>query len=191
LGASRPLLRSSAADDVALLRHIASGDRQALGVLYDRHSGVMLALGVRIIGGQHEAEDVLHDVFLEIWRHAGDYDPGRGSVKAWLLVRMRAHGLDRMRSRESSRAETSADGPFHGALDTRGALDLDAASARALLDRLPAGERAVLELGYFKGLAFPEIAAALGVPVGIVKSRASTGLMQLRTQLGVGREASS
>jgi RNA polymerase sigma-70 factor (ECF subfamily) len=89
--------------DIVVLRRVASGDQSALGVLYDRHSSLLLALGLRIVRARREAEDVLHDVFIELWRHAGDYQPERGSVKSWMLLRMRSRCLDRVRSHGYSR----------------------------------------------------------------------------------------
>jgi RNA polymerase sigma-70 factor (ECF subfamily) len=176
--------------DIDVLRRIAAGDKPALGVLYDRHAGVMLALGVRVIGLRREAEDLLHDVFLEAWRHAGDYDPRRGSVKTWLLLRMRSRCLDRVRSHAFSRTEALASEPMPSAAPEKVERHLDGARARALLETLPAGQREVLELGYFQGLSFSEIADTLGIPIGTVKSRVSAAMVKLREDLGVEKEAS-
>ena len=178
--------------DIDVLRHIAGGDKEALGVLYDRHAGVMLALGVRIIGVRREAEDLLHDVFLEAWRHAGDYDPRRGSVKTWLLLRMRSRCLDRVRSHAFSRTDALATEPMRAVEMAPDKVErhLDGARVRALLETLPPGQREVLELGYFEGLSFSEIAEALQIPIGTVKSRVSAAMVKLREDLGVKREAS-
>jgi RNA polymerase sigma-70 factor, ECF subfamily len=180
--------------DIDVLRRVAGGDKGALGMLYDRHGGVMLALGVRIVGVRRDAEDLLHDVFLEAWRHAGDYDARRGSVKTWLLLRMRSRCLDRVRSHAFARTEpltlvtepTRASGG--GAVAENMETGMDGARAKGLLDSLPPGQREVLELGYFEGLSFSEIAARLGIPVGTVKSRVSAALVKLREELGVGKE---
>ncbi|HEY2733840.1 MAG TPA: sigma-70 family RNA polymerase sigma factor [Polyangiales bacterium] len=177
-------------DDIDVLRRIAGGDKEALGNLYDRHAAVMLALGLRIIGVRREAEDLLHDVFLEAWRHAGDYDPRRGSVKTWLLLRMRSRCLDRVRSHAFARTESLDAEPIRGNAADKLERHVDGARARALLDRLPAGQREVLELGYFQGLSFSEIAEALDIPVGTVKSRVSAAMVKLREELGVKQEAS-
>jgi RNA polymerase sigma-70 factor (ECF subfamily) len=176
--------------DIDLLRAIAGGEKEALGVLYDRHAGVMLALGVRIIGVRREAEDLLHDVFLEAWRHAGDYDARRGSVKTWLLLRMRSRCLDRVRSHAFARTESLDVEPMRSGASEKVERSLDGARAKALLDGLPAGQREVLELGYFQGLSFSEIAQVLRIPIGTVKSRVSAAMVKLREDLGVQREAS-
>ncbi len=176
--------------DIDVLRSLASGDKQALAVLYDRHAGMMLALGLRIIGVRREAEDLLHDVYLEAWRHAGDYDPRRGSVKTWLLMRMRSRCLDRVRSHGFSRVETLASEPARGGSAERAERRIDGARARALLESLPPSQREVLELGYFEGLSFSEIATQLDIPIGTVKSRVSAAMTKLREDLGVRKEAS-
>jgi RNA polymerase sigma-70 factor (ECF subfamily) len=194
--AARTGLRQTAAvpgtidADLELLRRIAGGDRAALGVLYDRHASVMLALGVRIIGVQRDAEDLVHDVFLEAWSHAGDYDPRRGSVKTWLLLRMRSRCLDRVRSHAFSRTETLEQEPARSDTVENADIRLDAASARDLVQSLPPGQRQVLELGYFEGLSFSEIAEVLKIPIGTVKSRVSAAIAKLRENLGVHKEAS-
>ena len=175
--------------DIDVLRSLASGDKQALGTLYDRHAGIMLALGLRILGVRREAEDLLHDVFLEAWRHAGDYDPRRGSVKTWLLLRMRSRCLDRVRSHGFSRVESLENEPVRHSAGDKNERRMDGERARALLERLPPAQREVLELGYFEGLSFSEIASQLDIPIGTVKSRVSAAMTKLREDLGVRKEA--
>jgi RNA polymerase sigma-70 factor (ECF subfamily) len=176
--------------DIDVLRRMALGEPEALGILYDRHAGVMLALGVRILRARRDAEDLLHDVFLEAWRNAGDYDPARGSVKNWLLLRMRSRCLDRVRSHAFSRAEAlQADAARYGS-DEKFDRRIDGARARSLLDTLPEGQREVLELGYLQGLSLSEIANVLGIPVGTVKSRVSAAMLKLREGFRVTTEAS-
>jgi len=188
-----PPLAPEAALDVADLAALARGDRQALGRLYDRHAPLLLALGVRLVGERREAEDILHDVFVEVWKHAGDYDPERATVKTWLVLRMRSRCLDRLRSagharRESltDREETTlerarADAPSHAAMDDR----VDAGRLRGVLAELPEDQRAVIVLGFFDGLSSSEIAEELGIPIGTVKSRVRSAMGKLRQALGV------
>lgn len=185
-----PAVQAGGDADIDVLRSLASGDKQALGVLYDRHAGVMLALGIRIIGVRREAEDLLHDVFLEAWRHAGDYDPRRGTVKTWLLMRMRSRCLDRVRSHGFSRVESLETEPVRQGTVEKTDRRLDGSRARTLLDTLPPAQREVLELGYFEGLSFSEIATHLDIPIGTVKSRVSAAMTKLREDLGVRKEAS-
>ena len=92
--------------DVEDLRALARGDNEALGRLYDRHGPVLMALGLRLLTERREAEDLVHDCFVEAWRHAGEYDPTRASVKTWLVMRMRSRCLDRLRSAGHVRRES-------------------------------------------------------------------------------------
>ncbi|MEO8553642.1 MAG: sigma-70 family RNA polymerase sigma factor [Kofleriaceae bacterium] len=82
------------AEDAALVRAMAEGNRQALAALYARHAGLLLGIALRIVRERREAEDLLHDVFLEVWRAAKDFDPKRGRVRTWLTIRMRSRCLD-------------------------------------------------------------------------------------------------
>jgi RNA polymerase sigma-70 factor, ECF subfamily len=182
---SEPVLDES---DIVVLRRLANGDKTALGVLYDRHAPVLLALGLRIVRVRREAEDLLHDVFLELWRHAGDYQPERGSVKSWMLLRMRSRCLDRVRSHGFSRVvalgpDDSESG--RSSVTELGERRIDGNRLKTLLERLPPGQREVLALGYFEGLSFSEIASQLDIPLGTVKSRVSAAMQTLRKELGV------
>lgn len=171
--------------DIAVLRRLANGDKQALGVLYDRYAPVLLALGLRIVRSRREAEDLLHDVFLELWRHAGDYRAERGSVKSWMLLRMRSRCLDRVRSHGYSRVVGLEVEPSRSDVTELDERRVDGTRLRGLLERLPTGQREVLALGYFEGLSFSEISAQLDIPIGTVKSRVSAAMQTLRKALGV------
>lgn len=179
---SEPVLDES---DIAVLRRLANGDKAALGVLYDRHASVLLALGLRIVRARREAEDLLHDVFLELWRHAGDYQAERGSVKSWMLLRMRSRCLDRVRSHGYSRVVALEAEPSKGGVAELDERRLDGNRLKGLIERLPPGQREVLALGYFEGLSFSEIATQLEIPIGTVKSRVSAAMQTLRKELGV------
>ena len=183
-GHPRGVQAEPAASDLDALRRMADGDAQALGELYDRHAPRLLALGVRILRSQREAEDLLHDVFLLAFQHAGDYAPERGSVRGWLLLYMRSRCLDRARSHGFSRGEPLLDEPAHDALPCA-EHRIDAARVRGLLAQLPVTQRDVLQLGYFEGLSFSEIAEVLELPLGTVKSRVHAALGTLRSELGV------
>lgn len=178
--------------DVGDLAAVARGDRLALGRLYDRHGPWLLALGVRLLVERREAEDILHDVFVEVWKHAGDYDPERATVKTWLVLRMRSRCLDRLRSAGHSRRESMTDREEEtlkrvDASDAPGTMDarLDARRLRGVLADLPEDQRAVIVLGFFDGLSSSEIATELGIPIGTVKSRVRSAMTKLRAALGV------
>src|ERR1041384_4542034 len=98
-----PTPPSDDADDEGLVAAIAGGDRAALATLYERHASLLLGLALRIVREKREAEDLLHDVFLEAWRSAGDFDPKRGRVRTWLAIRMRSRALDLQKSARVSR----------------------------------------------------------------------------------------
>jgi len=167
--------------DAGLVAAIASGDRGALATLYDRHSGILLGLAMRIVRDRREAEDLLHDVFLEAWRSAKDFDPKRGRVRTWLAIRMRSRALDLQKSARVSRNAGDA-GPDLLVDDTENRSP-DHARVRAALADLGAEQRRVLELAYFEGLSCTEIAARISIPVGTVKSRIAAGLDRLRNGL--------
>lgn len=183
---SHPAL-ATATDDAALIRRMARGDRDGLAQLYDRYAGVLLAVGERILRSRREAEDLVHDVFLEAWHKAAEFDPGRGSVRTWLLVRTRSRALDRCRSASMTRmSEQNSDEVLEQkvlAPEEDPALQPDRAAVRRALLSLPKEQRTVLLLGYFEGLSSSEIAARANVPLGTVKSRVATALAKLRSGL--------
>lgn len=177
-------------DDATLIRACANGDRRALAVLYDRYSSLMLAIAQRILRTPREAEDLLHDVFLEVWKHAGDWDAARGTVRGWMLLRMRSRALDRRKSAAFSRnvglGDHAGDVPRAPA-DEDPALGTDRAAVTRALADLPEEQRQVLTLAYYEGLSCSEIAARMDVPIGTVKSRAAAALAKLRATM-VGKD---
>jgi len=177
---------SAPESDEALVRAIANGETRALAALYDRYASLMLGLSRRIVLGQSEAEDIVHDVFVEAWRRAADYDEKRGSVKAWLLLRTRSRAIDFRKSAGVSRTVPTGDADWLAALADPRALDAEApdrARLRHLLSALGEDQRQVLFLGYFEGLSSSEIATHLGIPLGTVKSRVAAALSALRSAL--------
>lgn len=165
---------------------MSRGDSTALGALYDRYGGTVLALCERIVGRGSEAEDVVHDVFLEAWRHAADYDPARGGVKAWLLLRARSRSLDLRKSARVSRQVGGLDDAWLAEVgdpsrDT--SAGADQSRIRQVLSALSPEQREVLLLGYFEGLSSSEIAERVGIPLGTVKSRVAAALAALRNAL--------
>ena len=166
--------------DTELLSQIARGAQTALGALYDRHSGLLLGVLVRVLGDQQEAEDVLHEVFLEVWEHAADYDESRGTVRAWLVMRARSRGLDRLRALGRTRTlPTGSAPPDPGPLP----IPENTLSVRRALANLAPELRTLLELGYFEGLSSAEIATHEELAIGTVKSRVARALAELRDVL--------
>lgn len=180
------MLDGQAAEDETLLRAAAGGDRAALGRLYDRFAPSLLAVAQRIVGSPREAEDVVQDVFLEAWHRARHYDPQRGTVKTWLMLRLRSRSLDRLRANRRAQAVALEDGlpqPTEGRVSETAVLAIDSKAVSRAVSDLPEDQRAVLELGYFAGQSCAEIADALSVPIGTVKSRMSRAIAQLRRTL--------
>jgi RNA polymerase sigma-70 factor, ECF subfamily len=176
--------RSEESIDERLVRAAARGDKRALAALYDRHAPALLALSRKILGDDRDAEDLVHDVFLEAWRSARDYDRTRGTVRAWLVMRGRSRAIDRMRARNRARgflAEVAHVRSLHdGAADP--SVSLDHSRVRGALAELPFEQRILVELGYFGGLSSAEIAARLGLPIGTVKSRVARAIRALRAR---------
>jgi RNA polymerase sigma-70 factor (ECF subfamily) len=171
--------------DTGLIAAAAAGDERALADLYDRHVAALLGVALRILKSRQDAEDLVHDVFVEAWQRARDFDASRGSVRSWLLVRTRSRAVDRLRSLEAARrrgllaraelqpVDASAAPVWDGA---------DRARAKRALDALPEAQRTLVELAYFEGLTCSEMAERCGIPIGTVKSRLSAGMAKLRKE---------
>jgi len=172
--------------DAALVARMARGEREALAALYSRHASRLLALAVRILRDRTEAEDLLHDVFLEAWQKAASYSGERGTVGAWLSLRARSRAIDRRRSAPRTRSvpleALGSDGPVDPAADP--ARTQDQRRLSQAFAALSADEQQVIVLGYFEGLSSSEIAEQLGTPIGTVKSRTRSALVKLRGALG-------
>lgn len=168
-------------EDAALVAQVAQGNREALGALYDLHAPLLFGLAKRMLGAAAAAEDLLHDVFLEVWQHAAEYRPDRGSVRSWLLVRTRSRALDRLgRGKREFRAAERLSTEGEPALAPSPSACVDGARLRRLAGSLAPDLVAVLDLTYFEGLSASEIAQRLGIPIGTVKSRLARAVETLR-----------
>jgi RNA polymerase sigma-70 factor (ECF subfamily) len=175
--------------DADLVTRVADGDEIALATLYSRHAGTLLALGLRILGAAGEAEDVVQETFLQVWRQAARYDPTRSSVNSWLVLIARSRAIDRLRSRRvAERIVLAAEGGA-GEVDTSPGADRNVffaerrARIRQALAALPAEQREVIELAFFRGLTQSEIALETSTPLGTVKTRTLLAMKKLRTAL--------
>src|SRR5262245_15888866 len=181
--------------DEAIARAIAAGEGSALALAYDRHGALVYGLARRILRDAPAAEEIVQDVFLELWRRASLFDPRHGTLPAFLVTLARSRAIDRLRSRRSSRAaEGSSD---LGRLADEGLPPLEFVSTEdartevlRALGTLPEEERLVVELAYFEGLSQSQIAERTGTPLGTVKGRARNALRRLRAALpqGLGGE---
>lgn len=174
--------------DQQLLAAVSTGDQSALAELYDRHAGQMLAVALRILRSRADAEDLIHDVFLEVWQKAAQYDPTRGTVQTWLLIRLRSRAVDRLRTLSLARERHMATTVLEtqpAAANADPSIRSDYTRARQALATLSGEQQTVIELGYFQGLTHQEIALQCQIPVGTVKSRLSAAIIRLRSLFAV------
>lgn len=172
-----------------LVVRLARGDERALDALYRRYAGLVRRVLVRMLGESGEAEEVLQEVFLQVWRQAVRYSEERASPQRWILVLARSRALDRLKSTAASRRREEA-----VAVEAPASLPPDGAARIERVERhqqvhtalagLPQAQRLTLELAYFQGLTQTEIAARTGAPLGTVKSRTLNALRKLRETLG-------
>lgn len=180
-------------NDVELLKGVASQDEAALAALYDRYRVILFGLLVRILNNREEAEDVLQEVFLQVWRRAADFDENRGRPFTWLVTLARSRGIDRLRNLAARERVAVAGAKDEAEAVSDAASDAFRSEQRGLvtnaLAQLPDEQQYPLMLAYFDGLTQTEIAARLGAPLGTVKTRMRTGMMKLREMLA-GKDAS-
>jgi RNA polymerase sigma-70 factor, ECF subfamily len=172
-----------------LIQRMATGDRDAFANFYDRYAALVLTFATRLLQVRADAEDLLQEVFLQVWRQAKSYDQARGSPEAWIVTMTRSRAIDKLRSRRR-RDESAGSSQEHSRLEGVGTVERGAAASAARLTiqgalaQLPEAQRIVLELAYFEGFTQSEIAARLGEPLGTVKTRLRAGLERLRGILG-------
>jgi RNA polymerase sigma-70 factor (ECF subfamily) len=175
------------ASDAQLVVAIGRWRQDALAEAYRRHAGAVFGLASRVLASRNLAEEVVQEVFLRLWNDADRFDPERGSLRSWLLAQSHGRAVDLLRSESARRGREERE---HRSRAESG-YDLEhevwdlavAEQVREALDALPVDERRAIELAYFKGLTYREVAVALDQPEGTVKSRIRAGLKRLRTGL--------
>jgi RNA polymerase sigma-70 factor (ECF subfamily) len=176
------------AEDARAMRRICDGDDGALADLYDRYAPMALGLALRIVRDPLEAEDVVHDAFVAIVERADQYRAERGSVVAWLVATVRNLALDRTR-RRTRRAQITEEELRHEPVDAVPDpesifwMERERVAVRRALEQLSRSQRETLEIAFFEGLSYPEIAQRQNIPLGTVKSRAARALSALRAAL--------
>ena len=182
-------IRAREEDLAGLIGRVARGDQAALAALYDKTSSLVYGLALRILRDPFAAEDVTIEVYTQVFRLASNYAWGRGTPSAWLLVLARSRAIDRLRV-ESQRRERER--PLEKAAAIPSPAEDPEASSEAMelrrvvqtaLAALAPEQREVIEIAYYSGLSHSQIAAKLGQPIGTVKTRIRTGMMQLRDHL--------
>jgi RNA polymerase sigma-70 factor (ECF subfamily) len=176
-------------DLVSLVGRVATGDQAALAALYDATNRLVYSLVLRVLGDMSSAEEVLIDVYTQVWRTAASYDADRGAPLAWIATIARSRAIDRLRSsRQDQYRQESLDVLGEAPANSSSPEELASASERQNLVRealnlLTAEQRQVIELAYYSGLSHSEIAKKLNQPLGTVKTRTRLGMMKLREAL--------
>jgi RNA polymerase sigma-70 factor (ECF subfamily) len=172
----------AAVEEAGLVARLAGGDRdEPLAELYARYGSRVFGLGLRLLGDRGLAEELVQDTFVRLWRSAGRFDPGRGTVRTFVFMLARRAAVDLLR-RPASRPLAGRDAPAPVTDDVFEALVVGI-DVRAALDALPEKHAEVLRLAYDEGLTQVQISERLGVPLGTVKTRAYYALRALRLEL--------
>jgi len=167
-------------DDDALLALVSRGDEHAMTILFDRYAKIVYSVALRVLRDPASAEDVLQEVFLQIWRSPDSFNATRGNLGAWLTVVTRHRSIDTLRRKRPVEPveEIALAAPYNLANETERNTMLE--RARHAIYRLPAEQRKTLEMAFFDGLTHTEIAEMTGDPLGTVKTRIRSALMTLR-----------
>jgi RNA polymerase sigma-70 factor (ECF subfamily) len=178
--------------DAVLARRIRSGDREAVGELYDGYAGIAMAVAIRVLRDRGAAEDVVHDAFVAVWQKIDRFDVAHGSLRSWLLTIVRNRAIDRLR-----RVRPAED---VDELDSRSLLrstpnptwdaaiaSLDRRALAAAVATLPTEQREAVELAYFEGLTYREVAVRMEIPPGTASGRLRLALVKLREALAPDR----
>ncbi|MEM7352748.1 MAG: sigma-70 family RNA polymerase sigma factor [Acidobacteriota bacterium] len=180
---------ASGPTDPELVERVAGGDEGALSELFVRYSGLLLALSRRIVNDTSDAEEILQEVFLQVWNQAGRYDRARSSVSTWLVLITRSRSIDRLRSRQVKERTLTAlkqeKSDVHTSPKGMGSVLLDQRRQRLRreMKELPVEQRQVLDLAFFRGMTQSEIAGSTGIPLGTVKTRTLLAMKKLRRAL--------
>jgi RNA polymerase sigma-70 factor, ECF subfamily len=182
--------------DAVLMTALVGGDAEALATLFDRHAPLLLALAVRLLGDRARAQALVHDAFLEAWHKARNFDPARGSARAWLVTRTRALALERRAAAAAIgapadqtpwQARDRGDGVAGPGDQTPPPLDRAPVRGREGASCLPPDLATVLEMAYFDDLSFAAIGETLHLPLGTVKARMARALSAVREGMGLAR----
>jgi RNA polymerase sigma-70 factor (ECF subfamily) len=180
--------RSSPDELGLLLRRAGKGDQQAFGQLYDELAGLVHGVVRRVVRDPSQSDEVTQEVFVELWRLAARYDESRGSVPSWAVTVAHRRAIDRVRSEQSARDRTARDATNvvrdHDDVTEQVDSELDRVRVRHALQQLTELQREAVELAYFAGHTYREVAVLLGVAEGTVKSRIRDGMIRLRDELG-------
>jgi RNA polymerase sigma-70 factor (ECF subfamily) len=173
------------ASDAALIQKIVQRDESALAALYDRYASLLSSLLNRILRDTQASEEILQDVFFQLWRNAAQFDPARGSLPGWLAVIARNRAISRLRRHNPSEGEELLETTVIVPANLENALAQQQLLGRvkSALENLSSEQRAAIELAYFEGLTHSEIASKTGDPLGTVKTRIRSAVESLKRNL--------
>lgn len=177
--------------ETELLYLVGKGDQEAFATLYSHLSGRIFALILQVLVDRAQSEEVLQEVFLEVWRTAPNFDPSHGSARGWIVTMARRRAIDRVRSSQRARIRETNYVDYLPDLDTTVSAVEDkivAQDVRQALDIVGEPWKSTIILSYFSGYSYSQIAAHFQVPVGTVKSRMSQGMKKLRSVLEAGHD---
>ena len=187
MGAAVSDQRATSAWERAVRARLVDGDDAALGEVYDQYSSFVFGLAQRVIRDARAAEDVSQEVFLHVWEHPDAFDPGRGSLRTWLGTLTHRRAVDHVRREEARRRraerEASRRPPHIPDVEEMATALVRAERVRHALDLLPEDQRRCIQLAYFGGKTYRQVAQVLGIPEGTAKSRLRLGLRRIADAL--------
>lgn len=172
------------AGDELLLNRVKGNDQQAMTDLFDRYGSMVYSVALRVLNDPGQAEDVMQEIFFQVWRNPNSFVEGRGSLGAWLAVMARNRAIDALRRRKPT--DSVDDVVLASSYDLASEVERNSMmeKVRGVLKDLPSEQQRTMELAFFEGLSHSEIAARTGDPLGTVKTRIRTALMSLRKAIG-------
>lgn len=186
--ATAPELQPGAPSDIELMERIQQEDADALSLLYDRYNGILKALILRVIHNEAEADDLLHEIFMEIWNQAKNFSAQKGKPLGWMVTLARRRAIDGLRKKQAySRAgerlqaetEQQPDAWVHNATEEEIEYGDRRVLIRRVISTLPEAQQLAIELAFFRGMSQREIAAKTNTPLGTVKTRLELGLKKI------------
>lgn len=171
---------SRAAEDAVLLERLVAGDPQAMAAIFDRYSGIVYSVALRVLKDPAQAEDVMQDIFIQVWKNPASFVSGRGSLGAWLAVVARNRSIDCLRRRRPTDSVEDVVLAASTDLASESERNLLMEQVRVSLLQLPPEQRKSVEMAYFEGLSHSEISEQTGDALGTVKTRIRLGLISLR-----------
>src|SRR5436305_5656300 len=183
-----PPLAPGAPSDFELMRGIQAGDADALSQLYDRYSGILKALILRVIHNEAEADDLLQEIFMEIWNQAKNFSEEKGKPLGWMVTLARRRAIDGLRKKQAyaraeerlqSETEQQPDAWVHNATEQEISFGDTRILVRKVINCLPPAQQQAIELAFFRGMSQREIAAKTNTPLGTVKTRLELGLKKI------------